>query len=127
MTTNLTRSYPFPSKVFLLNIEPKDKGKYSKKQMLIHLKEIDLDYQHQNEDRSETNTYKLVGKRARDIVHKSVKHLKSLNILDDDWNEYDDNLMIDEEHFFSIYLQKTIIEKQKIAIDASELDSHSVI
>ena len=81
----------FYRNAFLLNIQPKDKGKYSKKQMLENLKEIDFDYQHQNEEGSTMNTCKLVEKRDRYIAHKSVKHLRSVNILDDDWSEHDDH------------------------------------
>ena len=91
-------------------------GQYSKKQMLIHLKEIDFNYQDEKEgDGSELPG----GTGALAILNKTVKELKQIGILDENTNGCDnDDMIINEEKFFSFFLQHSIIDKQTIAINA---------
>ena len=95
--------------------------------MLIQLAEIGLNYSNdrENNDNSGTNdaartidtstrNKKVGGKAAMDILNKSVSELKALCIIDG--NEYDDNQIIDETSFFTVFLQHSIIKNQSIAI-----------
>ena len=87
--------------------------------MLIHLKEISLSYQ----DEKKGDSLELLGgTNALAILNKTVKELKQMGILDENANGCDDDgMIINEEKFFSIFLQQSIVDKRTIAINAIKM------
>ena len=86
--------------VLLRNVEPKDKGKYSKRQMLAQFADIGMTFVSE----------------ATDVIGKSLKWLRDEHIIDD-FGDEDENTVIDLDNFFTVVLQANV-KNQSIAISA---------
>ena len=98
--------------VLLRNVEPKDEGKYSKRQMLAQFDDIGLQFVKQDEDAR----VEVFSKLVTDVIGKSLKWLRDEQIIDD-FGDEDENTVIDIDNFFTVFLQAHI-KNQSIAISA---------
>ena len=98
--------------VLLRNVEPKDEGKYSKRQILAQFADIGLQFVKQDEEAR----VEVFSESAMGIMGRTLKWLWEECFIDD-FGDEDEKTVIDIDNFFTVFLQAHI-KNQSIAISA---------